>query len=349
MKLSEIAEKLNLELIGNPDLEIKDVSGLDTAGHGSLTYIKSSKFLPQVISSGASAFITEQRIDETDVAQLISDNALLSFAQALELFYKKQYRPLGVMEGSIVNPSARISKSATVYPGAYISDNVEIGERTIIYPNVFIGEGVSIGNDTVIYPNVTIMENVSIGSRVRVHAGTVIGSDGFGYIFHEGKHYKIPQVGKIIIENDVEIGAGVTIDRATTGVTFIGEGTKIDNLVQIAHNVKIGKHCIIVAQVGIAGSTEVGNFVTLAGQVGVADHAVIEDGTIVTAQSGISKKKYKKGVYSGTPAIEHSRWLRASILFERLPEMEKRIKKIEKLLSQNQSLEKTKEEKDDRY
>ena len=347
MKLSEIAEKLNLELIGDPDLEIKEVSGLDTAGPGTLTYIKHKKFLPRVIEASVSAFITEQRIEETDIAQLISDNALLSFAQALELFYTKQHKPLGIMKGVTVNPSARISKTATVYPGTYISDGVQIGERSIIYPNVFIGEGAVIGNDTVIFPNVTIMDNVTIGSRVRVHAGAVIGSDGFGYIFHEGKHHKIPQVGRVVIEDDVEIGAGVTIDRATTGITLIGEGTKIDNLVQIAHNVKIGRHCIVVAQVGIAGSTEIGNFVTLAGQAGVADHATIEEGTIVTAQSGLSNKRYKKGVYSGTPAMEHSKWLRASILFERLPEMEKRLRKIEKLLSQNESPEKTREEKDD--
>lgn len=341
MKLSEIAEKLNLELIGNPDLEITGVSGIDTAGPGSLTYIKHKRYLQEVLNSGASAVITEQKIQDTDIAQLISDNALLSFAKALELFYIKEHRPKGIMQGAMVAPSAMVSQSATVYPGTYISEGVKIGERTIIYPGVFIGEEVSIGDDTVIFPNVTIMDNVSIGSRVRVHAGTVIGSDGFGYVFHQGRHHKIPQVGKVVIEDDVEIGAGVTIDRATTGVTLIGEGTKIDNLVQIAHNVKVGKHCIIVAQVGIAGSTEIGNYVTLAGQVGVADHAIIEDGTIVTAQSGISNKKYKKGVYSGTPAIEHSKWLRASILFERLPEMERRLKKIEELIG------KLREEKDD--
>lgn len=341
MKLSEIARNLGLELVGNPDTEIKEVTGLDTAGPGSLTYIKNKRLLPRLIESKASAVITQERIETAEIAQLISENAALSFARALELFYKKEHPPHGVMKGAFIGPTARVSPSATVYPGAYISDNAEVGERTIIYPNVFIGEGVRIGDDTVIFPNVTIMDGVTIGSRVRVHAATVIGSDGFGYIFHEGKHHKIPQVGRVVIEDDVEIGAGVTIDRATTGVTLIGEGTKIDNLVQIAHNVKIGKHCIIVAQVGIAGSTEIGSYVTLAGQVGVADHATIEDGTIVTAQSGISNKRYKKGVYSGTPAIEHAKWLRASILFEKLPEMEKRLRKIEKLL------EKTQEDRDD--
>ncbi|RMG70427.1 MAG: UDP-3-O-(3-hydroxymyristoyl)glucosamine N-acyltransferase [Nitrospirae bacterium] len=332
MRLSEIAQRLNLTLLGRADVEINEVTGLDDAGPGALTFIKNKRLVDKLKASGASAVITAEEIKGLEIPQLLTDNPLLGFARALELFYKKPHEPLGIMEGANVCDPSGVSPSATVYPGAYLSRGVIIGDRSIIYPNVYVGENVTIGEDTVIFPNVTIMDNVSIGSRVRIHSSTVIGSDGFGYVFHEGRHHKIPQIGKVIIEDDVEIGAGVTIDRATTGVTLIGEGTKIDNLVQIAHNVKIGKHCIVVAQVGIAGSTVIGNYVTLAGQVGVADHARLEDGTIVTAQSGISNKEYKKGIYSGTPAIEHGKWLRASVLFERLPEMEKRLKRLEKLI-----------------
>jgi len=338
MKLSELADKLGLNLIGNKEIEIKEVCGLDSAGPGALTYIKNLRLINALKNSSASAVITPSEIKDLDIPQLISENPQLSFARALEIFYVKHHRPLGIMKGAFVSPSARISPKATIYPGAFISENASISDNCIIYPHVFIGEEVTIGPDTIVFPNVTILDRVKIGARVRIHSGTVVGSDGYGYVFHEGRHHKIPQVGTVVIEDDVEIGACVTIDRATTGVTLIGEGTKIDNLVQIAHNVKIGKHCLIVAQVGIAGSTVIGNYVTLAGQVGVADHATIEDGTILTAQSGVGSKHLKKGVYSGSPAIEHSKWLRASILFERLPEIDKRLKKLEAVI--NKLLEK---------
>ena len=333
MKLSELAEKLGLTVIGNKEIDIQNIAGVDTAGPGSLTYIKNTRLVNVLKNSSASAVITPEEIKDLDIPQLISGNPQLSFAKALEIFYTKPFRPLGILDGAVVSKSANISKNVTVYPGVYISENVTISDNCIIYPHVYIGENVTIGPDTVIYPNVTIMDRVNIGSRVRIHAGSVIGSDGYGYVFHEGRHHKIPQVGSVVIEDDVEIGACVTIDRATTGETRIGEGTKIDNLVQIAHNVKIGKHCLVVAQVGIAGSTEIGNYVTLAGQVGIADHASIEDGTIITAQSGVSSKHIKKGVYSGTPIMEHSKWLRASILFERLPEIDKRLKRLENLIN----------------
>ncbi len=329
MKVSELAERLGLTLIGNTDVEINEICGLDSAGPGALTYIKNIRLVKALKETSASAVITPEEIKDLDIPQLISENPQLSFARALEVFYVKDQEPLGIMKGAMVSPAAKVSEKATVYPGAFISENASIADNCIIYPHVYIGKDVEIGPDTVVFPNVTIMDKVKIGARVRIHAGTVIGSDGYGYVFHEGRHHKIPQVGTVVIEDDVEIGACVTIDRATTGETVIGEGTKIDNLVQIAHNVKIGKHCLIVAQVGIAGSTVIGNYVTLAGQVGIADHASIEDGTILTAQAGLGSKHLKKGVYSGSPAIEHSKWLRASILFERLPDIDKRLKKLE--------------------
>jgi UDP-3-O-[3-hydroxymyristoyl] glucosamine N-acyltransferase len=219
-------------------------------------------------------------------------------------------------------------KEVSIHPFAYISDNVTIGRDTIIYPGVFIGEGTVIGDGCTIYANVTIREKVTVGNRVIIHSGSVIGSDGFGYVWEEGRHYKIPQVGGVIIGEDVEIGANVTIDRATTGNTIIGRGTKIDNLVQIAHNVTIGERSIIVAQVGIAGSSEIGNFVTLAGQVGIPDHVKIADGCIIGAQAGVMGN-LSKGIYLGSPAMPHRDWLRSTALFSKLPELNRRIKELE--------------------
>ena len=179
----------------------------------------------------------------------------------------------------------------------------------------------------------TLREKVKIGNRVIVHSGSVIGSDGFGYVFEDGRHYKIPQVGGVIIEDDVEIGSNVSIDRATTENTIIGAGTKVDNLVQIAHNVTIGKNSLIIAQVGIAGSTEIGDFVTLAGQVGVADHATIESETMIGAQSGV-RGNVVKGIYSGSPVMPHRDWLKAQAIFARLPELYKRVKELEEKIKE---------------
>ncbi|HYA31295.1 MAG TPA: UDP-3-O-(3-hydroxymyristoyl)glucosamine N-acyltransferase, partial [Thermodesulfovibrionales bacterium] len=193
---------------------------------------------------------------------------------------------------------------------------------------VFVGRDTIVGTHCLIYPNVTIREKVTLGNRVIVHAGSVIGSDGFGYVLEDGKYHKIPQVGSVVIGDDVEIGACVSIDRATTGSTVIGSGTKIDNLVQIAHNVRIGENTVIAGQVGIAGSTEIGDFAVLGGQVGVSDHARIDSGAMVGAQSGVFGHM-PKGVYSGSPAIPHREWLKASALFSRLPEINRRIKELE--------------------
>ncbi len=333
MRLKDIAEKLGAEVVGDDSIEIKDVAGLDTAGTGDLTYVKSEKLIEALRASGASAVITKTLLKDIDIPQLITENPQLAFAKALELFYSRPHEPKGIMEGAIVSPSASIGKDVSIYPNAFISDDVVIGDRTVIYPGVFIGKGSKIGEDTVIYPNVTIYDKVTIGSRVRIHSGTVIGSDGFGYIFNQGIHYKIPQVGGVIVENDVEIGAGVTIDRATTGNTVIGEGTKIDNLVQIAHNVRIGKHCIIIAQVGIAGSCEIGNYVTIAGQAGISDHVRIGDGCIVAGKAGIMSD-IDKGAYSGAPAMPHFKWLRVRAAMEQLPDLLKRVREIEKTIKE---------------
>jgi len=332
MKLKEIADKIGGKVFGNSEVEIEGVASIETAKKGFITFIRSKKFIQSLKHSKASAVITGKYIKDIDIPQVVVENPLYAFAKVLEIFYKFSYKPQGILKGAYVSNTATIGKDVTIYSNVYIADSAFIGDRTVIYPGVFVGEKTIIGSDCIIYPNVTIREGVKIGSRVIIHSSSVIGSDGFGYVMNKGKHYKIPQVGSVVIEDDVEIGACVTIDRATIGETFIGKGTKIDNLVQIAHNVRIGKHSIIVAQVGIAGSSKIGEYVTLAGQVGIADHVDIEDGCIIAAKSGVMRN-LKKGVYSGIPAIVHNKWLKIQVILEKLPELYKKIKELDAKIS----------------
>lgn len=331
MKLEEVASLLNGKIIGAPqaaNIEITGASGIYEAQEGQITFISAKKYIKNLSACKASCIIVKEQIPDIDITQLKVSNPQLAFGRLLEHFYMKPQKPIGISKHAIIADTARIGKDTSISPVSYVSDGVSIGAKTVIYPYVFIGENSVIGEKCIIYPNVSIRENVKIGDRVIIHSGSVIGSDGFGYVFEEGSYYKIPQVGGVIIEDDVEVGSNVSIDRATTGNTVIGKGTKIDNLVQIAHNVKIGNNSIIVAQVGIGGSTEIGDFVTLAGQVGVPDHIRIDSETVIGAQSGVIGH-LKKGAYSGSPAIPHRDWLKAQAIFAKLPELNKRIRELE--------------------
>jgi len=328
VKLRDIASLVNGEIIGDPDVEITGVSGIRSAQEGDVTFLSDDRYRKYLQGCKASCVLVKESIEALQTAQLKVANPQLAFAKLLGHFYVKPQKPLGISENAIVSDNANIGKNVSIFPFAYISDNVSVGNGTIIYPHVFVGHDTTIGEDCVIYPNVTLRENVRIGNQVIVHSGSVIGSDGFGYVFEEGKHHKIPQVGGVIIEDDVEIGSNVSVDRATTGNTTIGSGTKIDNLVQIAHNVMVGKNSIIVAQVAIGGSTEIGDFVTLAGQVGVADHATIESGTMIGAQSGVIGN-IAKGIYTGSPVMPHRDWLKTQAIIAKLPELYKKIRELE--------------------
>lgn len=327
MKLLELASLLKGEVIGDPSVEITGVSGIHEAKEGDITFISSKKYIKDLTRCRASCIIVKEPVADTGITQLKVSNPYLAFAKLLEYFYVKQPELFGISKDALIG-KADIAKNVSVFPFTYISDGVSIGEGTVVHPYVFIGENTRIGERCIIHPHVTLREGVKIGNRVIIHSGSVIGSDGFGYVFDEGRYFKIPQVGGVIIEDDVEIGANVSIDRATTGNTIIGHGSKIDNLVQIAHNVKVGSNTIIVAQVGISGSTEIGDYVTLAGQVGVVDHAKIDSETMIGAQSGVAGH-LTKGAYSGSPAIPHRDWLKSQALFARLPEMHKKIKELE--------------------
>jgi UDP-3-O-[3-hydroxymyristoyl] glucosamine N-acyltransferase len=329
MKLRELAALIGGRIAGNPEVEITGVAGIENAKEGDITFLHDINDIPAV---AASALIVKEEIKGLTASLLVAGNPQFAFARALEVFYIKPYSPSGISNRAVIGSNVKMGDNVSVHPNAYISNDVELGSRVTVSPGVFLGEGVTVGDDSFIYPNVTIREKVKIGRKVIVHSGSVIGSDGFGYVPEKGNHYKIPQVGGVIVEDEVEIGANVCIDRATIGNTIIGCGTKIDNLVQVAHNVKIGRNCIIVAQVGISGSVEIGDGAIIAGQAGVKDHVKIGAGAIVAAQAGVTGNIPAGKIYSGTPAIPHGTSLRAQSLYSKLPEYVKRIREIEKKL-----------------
>ncbi len=338
--LKELAELIGGTVVGDGDAEIHRVAGIDSAKPGEITFLSNPKYLPLLKTTQASAVMVTPGVEAPGVSLLVCPNPYLAFAKVLTALHvaKPEYR--GIMEGASVDPEAKIADGVTIYPGCVVGKNVSIGSGTTLYPGVLLYDNVSVGEDCLIHAGVVVREGCRLGNRVIVQPKAVIGSDGFGFAPDGSSYYKIPQVGIVVIEDDVEIGANSCLDRAALGETRIGRGTKVDNLVQIAHNVKIGPDNIIVAQVGIAGSTEIGKHCTLGGQVGVAGHIKVGDNTMVGAQSGISGNMPGGEVVSGTPAIPHRDWLKAATSFSKLPEMRKEIKKLKKQVEELQELTK---------
>jgi UDP-3-O-[3-hydroxymyristoyl] glucosamine N-acyltransferase len=338
MRLKEISELTGGRIIGDPDVEITGVSGLREARRGDVTFIAPHIKIPSVSDIKASAVIAKTEIEGISASMLIVDNPRLTFAKVLGIFHRKPRLTPGVSSEAIVCKSVSLGEDVAIFPHAYVSENVVIGSRVSIFPHVYLGEGVIIGDDSIVYPNVTVREGVSVGRRVIIHSGTVIGSDGFGYVTSEdGSNYKIPQIGGVVIEDDVEIGSNVSIDRATTGNTVIGCGTKIDNLVQIGHNVTIGNRCIIVAQTGIGGSVKIGDGAVIGGQTGLRDHVTIGNGAMIGARSGVARDIPDGQIFSGTPAIPHKKWLRVQSIYAKLPEYVQRIHRLEKTADREES------------
>jgi UDP-3-O-[3-hydroxymyristoyl] glucosamine N-acyltransferase len=339
-RLKELAEWVEGTVVGDGEIEISGVSSIDEAQTGEITFIANPKYLPKLSETRASAVIVSKEVTRREKPLLTVANPYLAFAKILALFSQKPYQPKGIDSNTWISPTARLGKDLTLYPFVYIGDRCAIGDRVTLYPGVYIGEDSSIGEDSILYPNVSIYSGTVIGKRVILHSGVVVGSDGFGYVKEGRKNVKIPQRGRVEIEDDVEIGSNTTVDRATLGKTIIRKGVKIDNLVQVAHNVTIGEDSIIVAQVGISGSTKIGSNVTLAGQVGVVGHIEIGDNVMVGAQAGVTHDLPANQGYVGSPALPHREFLRAITVFPKLPEMrktlteiEKRLKKIEEALS----------------
>lgn len=333
MKISELASLLHGEILGDGDIEITGVSGIREAKGGDVTFVSDRKFLKDISGCKASCLLVSEPVAGTEITQIKVSNPYLAFATLLEHFYAKPYTPVGISRDAIVSDKAEIGKDVSIFPFVHIAAGASVGDGTVIYPFVSIGEESVLGERCTIYPHVAVREKVRLGSRVIIHSGSVIGSDGFGYVFEEGSYHKIPQVGGVIIEDDVEIGSNVSIDRATLGNTLIGRGTKIDNLVQIGHNVTIGANSILVSQVGIAGSCEIGDYVTMAGQVGIADHLKIESGTKIGAKSGVMSN-LAKGAYSGIPSMPHRHWLKVQAVLSKLPDLHKRLRALEERIKE---------------
>ena len=333
LKLKEIAERLECRLEGDGEIEIGRLAGIEEAGAGALTFFANPKYTGALRATKASAVILGERADAAPCAMLRASNPYLAFARAMELFAPRPSAPAGVHRLADVAPGASIDRTASIAAFVSVGAGARIGARTIVYPHVTIGEGASIGDDCVIHARVSIRERVVLGHRVVVQDGAVIGSDGFGFAQRaDGTHYKIPQVGGVVVEDDVEIGANTAIDRPAVGETRIGAGTKIDNLVQVAHGVTIGRDVLLAAQVGIAGSSTLEDRVTLAGQVGVAGHLTLGKGVIATAQTGIPNSVDAGSLISGYPAIDNRDWLKSSAVFRRLPELKKQLSDLQKRL-----------------
>jgi UDP-3-O-[3-hydroxymyristoyl] glucosamine N-acyltransferase len=340
--LKEIAELIGGEVLGDGNVVITGVCGIREASEGDITFLANPKYLPLLESTRASAVITSPDVSSASKPLLRTQNPSLAFATMVSLVAPEDIKhPKGIHPASVIAASATIGRNAAIGACVVIEENAFIGDDTIIYPGCFIGHDARIGAKTLVYPNVSIRERVSIGNRVIIHSGTVIGSDGFGFATIDGVHHKIPQVGTVVVEDDVEIGANVTIDRARFDKTVVGAGTKIDNLVQIAHNVIIGKHCLIVAQAGISGSTVLGDGVILAGQVGLVGHIKIGDGAIIMAQSGVSKDVPAQAMMMGYPAKPHEVYRRVNACVQNLPKLFDTVaalkKKIEALEHQKEA------------
>ncbi len=318
---------------------------IDSAGPGDVSFVADARNLKSLASTRATAVILRERdlFEETDrggTTLIYVDNPHLAMAKVLEAIRPTVHPEPGVAAGARLHETAVIGKKVSIGVGAVIEEDAQIGDRAVIYPGVYIGRNVEIGEESVIYPNVTVMERCTLGARVIIHSGTVIGSDGFGYAKEAEQYYKIPQTGTVRIADDVEIGACVTVDRAMLGETVIGRGTKIDNLVQVAHNVVVGEDTVIVAQVGIAGSSAVGSRVQLGGQVGIVGHVRVGDDILIGARGVVTNNLTRPGAYSGFPAINHGDWLRAQTISQKLPELRKKVRELErKIIELEKSLD----------
>ncbi|MCX5669584.1 MAG: UDP-3-O-(3-hydroxymyristoyl)glucosamine N-acyltransferase [Candidatus Omnitrophica bacterium] len=333
--LNEIAKLIDGEVIGNGDILINGASGIREAAEGEITFLANSKYSSLMDKTRAAAIITSSDAQATTKPIIITQNPSLAFVKIISMFTPDDAgHPCGIDYTAVMGKNVSLGKDVTIGAYSVIGDNVTLGDNVIIYAGCYIGHHTKIGAQTLIYPHVSIRERISIGRGVIIHSGAVIGSDGFGFATIKGAHHKIPQVGTVQINDDVEIGANVTIDRARFDKTIIGRGTKIDNLVQIGHNVVIGENSLIVAQVGIAGSAIIGNNVTLGGQAGLVGHITIGDNAIVTGQSGVAKSVPADMMVSGYPARPFMTTQRVNASLQNLPKLFNLVKELKKKIEE---------------
>ncbi len=332
MNLEKITALVGGTLNGDASIEITALNGIAEAGPGQLTYVAQRKYLKRLAESKASAVLVSEAVN-APCAQIVVRNPALAFARLLHEFHPAKRPAAGVDARAVVGKDVRLGENVVVSQFVSIGDGTKIGDNTVLHPGVVVGENCTLGANCVLHASVTLYPGTVLGENVILHAGVVIGADGFGYTPDEKmEHFKIPQVGNVVIEDDVEIGANSCVDRAALGTTRVKRGTKIDNLVQIAHNCTVGEHSILVAQSGVAGSSDLGRYVVLAGQAGVADHVTVGDQAILTARAGTFRNLDGGQAYGGNPAIPLSEWKRYVTLFPRLPEMARKMKDLESRL-----------------
>jgi UDP-3-O-[3-hydroxymyristoyl] glucosamine N-acyltransferase len=337
---AQIALIINARVEGNPDAVVSSFGKIEEAEHGQLAFLANPKYEDYLYSTGASVIIvneSQELKDPVTSTLLRVSDPYTAFATLLSKYQEMvSQQMVGIQEPSYISRTAVLGENIFVGAFAYVGDNVKVGNNVKIYPNAYIGNNVIIGDNTILHPGVRIYHDCVVGRHVSIHAGTVIGSDGFGFAPQaDGSFKKVPQIGNVIIEDNVEIGANSTIDRATMGSTLIKSGAKLDNLIQVAHNVEVGHNTVIAAQAGVSGSTKIGNNVMIGGQAGIVGHIQIADNAKINAQSGVSKSiKVPHTAVTGSPAFEYTSALRSQAVTRNLPELEKRIKELENLVKQ---------------
>ena len=340
---AQIAAVIGGRVEGDTDATVESFSKIEEARAGELAFLANPKYEEHLYTTGASVVIVNETLEPRGAvnATLIRvADPYSAFAKLLRIYQEMRNSQLtGIEQPSYISPSAKIGKNVYIGAFAYVGDHVQVGDNTKVFPQVYLGSHVKVGTDTLLHPGVKVYHECVIGNHVTIHAGTVVGSDGFGFAPQsDGSYSKVPQIGNVVIEDHVEIGANTCVDRATMGSTVIRSGAKLDNLIQIAHNVEVGADTVIAAQVGVSGSTKVGRRVMIGGQAGIAGHIRIADGSRINGQSGVSKSmKTPDQAVTGSPAFEYGAALRAQAVFRNLPEMEKRIKELENILQQIRS------------
>jgi len=329
LTLAQIHQVVGGTIHGNDQIQVFELAGLGESTPRALSFIANDKALNAAANIQAGALLVHRHLPELAVPHIVVGHPLMAFAQVAQRFCVRPAVPRGIADNLTQGTDVAIGADPSIWPFVTLGDRVRIGARVTLYPGVFVGSDSSIGDDCILYPNVVVREGCSLGARVIVHSGTVIGADGFGYVPHQGRHHKIPQLGGVVIENDVELGANVTVDRATLGATRIKQGTKVDNLVQIAHNVTVGEHSIIVAQVGIAGSTTIGHHVVIGGQAGLSDHLQIGDQVMIAAKSGVHRNIESNQMVGGSPALPRDRALKVQGIIHHLPELHQLLRSLE--------------------
>lgn len=332
LKLKEIAEALGGNLIGDEGELITGINGIMEAEKGDITFLANPKYKNHLPLCKASAVLVNREVEVEGINLIQVDNPRMAYGKVIGLMFPAKVETPGISPQAFISESAKIGKNCTIYPGVYVADNVTIGDNTVIYPSVFVGENVEIGEDCLIHANVTINYDSKIGNRVWLNAGCVIGSEGFGFEREKDgdEHQKVPQVGNVIIEDDVEVGALCAIDRGSIKATVIGKGTKFDNLVHIAHNCQVGEKNLLMAQACLAGSVKTGENVWFAGQAGCLDHLSVCDHAKIFGKAGITQNIEEPGIYAGFPAKTLMEWQKGSAMFYKTDEQRKKLSALEK-------------------